>query len=138
MSTQSQSTQFVLTVSGSAAKVLNNVYQSSGNITVNYTIAGAPATMSIVVEGIAGPKTGQGNDYGAQAGAATVIDTYSSTSSVSNRSVALNGVQYDSFNVIASWTGGKGVTINGSLQMTGSGPTWSSSTLGSIQTYTGA
>jgi hypothetical protein len=138
MSTQSQSTQFVLTVSGSAAKVLNNVYQSSGNITVNYAIAGSPATMSIALEGVANPKTGGANDYGAQSGFAAVLDTYSSTSSVSNRTIALNSVQYDSFNIIATWTGGKNVTVTGSVQTSGPGPTWSSATLTGYQSYTGA
>jgi hypothetical protein len=134
---ETNSTSFVLETSGYPVSLPNAVYQSSGNLTINYAITGAPASMTIVVEGVASPATSasSGEDYGAQPGSATVLDTYSSTGSVSNRSIALNWVLYDSFRVTAAWTVGTNVTVAGSLQTSGPGPTWNSESLGAVQTY---
>jgi len=127
---------FILDASGFQLNLPNAVYQASGNLIVGYTINGAPSSMTITVEGISSPATNAANDYGAQAGSPVLLDTYSSTANTSNRTIAVSSL-YDSFRVTGKWAGGNNVTVNGSLQMSGAGPTWNSETLPSFQSYTG-
>ena len=127
---------FVLDASGFQLNLPNAVYQASGNLVVGYTIAGAPSSMVITVEGISSPATNAANDYGAQAGSPVVLDTYSSTSNTSGRTIAVSSL-FDSFRITGTWAGGNNVTVQGSLQMTGAGPTWNSESLPALQSYTG-
>jgi hypothetical protein len=112
--TQSASSSFVFAGPGVPVALQNHLLDT-GSLTVNYTVAGSPATLSIVVEGI----------ILADGGSVAVLDTYSTAASVSNRSISLNSVSYDWFKITASWTGGSNVAISGSMQSSGSGPTFS-------------
>lgn len=134
---ESSLTNFVLETSGKPVVLSNAVYQASGSLLVNYSVNGGPSSLTITVEGLNSPATSASNDYGHQPGSPVSLDVYSSTSSTTNRSIALNSVLYDSFRITATWTGGQNVTISGSMTMSGGGPTWNSETLPSVQSYTG-
>jgi hypothetical protein len=124
MSQQTNTASFILDAPAFPLEFPNAVYQSTGNLTVSYTVNGAPATLTIVIEGISSPASAN-TDFGAQPGSPTLLDTYSSTSSTSNRSVALNGVFYNAFRVTGTWTGGTNVTIAGSITLSGPGTSFS-------------
>jgi hypothetical protein len=104
---------FALQASGQPFKVPNGLLQNSGNLGAVYTVSGAPATLSIVVEGIKNA-----------AGTVVLLDTYTGTTSTT-RSIALSDT-YDSFRVTAIWTGGLNVQVASVFTTTtGSGPTFS-------------
>jgi hypothetical protein len=112
--TQSASSSFVFAGPGVPVALQNHLLDTS-SITVNYTVAGSPVTVSITVEGI----------ILADGGSVALLDTYTGTTSVSGRSISLGSVSYDWFRITASWTGGSNVAISGSMQSSGSGPTFS-------------
>lgn len=103
--------------------VIPNATNASGSLLVSYEFENLPASSQISIEGII------------DAIGATVLDTYTDNVSVSNWSVALNGVQYDRWRIVATWSGGTEVIINGSLSAQGSGPEFSPADLSAIQTY---
>jgi hypothetical protein len=133
---QSNSTNFILETSGYQVVIPNSVFQSTGNLTVNYVVNGSPATLTITIEGLYSPATALANDYGPQPGTPIVLDTYSSTSNAVNRSVSVSQL-FDAYRVSASWSGGKNVSVNAGLQTSGPGPSWNSESLPAMQTYTG-
>jgi hypothetical protein len=110
--TQSASSSFILGIGFSV--LLQNHLLDASSLTVSYTITGAPASISIVVEGI----------VLANGGASTVLDTYSSTSNTSGRSINLTAT-FDWFRVTVNGAGGQNVSVSGSLASSGSGPTFS-------------
>ncbi len=110
---------FTLGSSGTPFVATNDLVAAS-SIGVVYTVAGAPATLTIVVEGI---KNATGAVY--------VLDSYVGTTNTT-RTITLNDT-YDRFRVTAYWTGGSKVSVNASLSSTGPGPTWSASSLAAVQ-----
>jgi len=111
--------------------VPNSTFQSSGNISVSYAIAGGSA--DITIEGLVGTNT-SASDWGHQANSGGVLlDTYSGAS-VSNRSVAVSAL-FDAFRV--TWQSG-GTGVSGSLSSSGPGPTFSSANIPAVQTFTAA
>jgi hypothetical protein len=136
MTTQASSISFVLDASGYPRTIPNAVAQASGNLTVSYAVSGSPVSLTILLEGLSNPDTA--NTYsGAQPGSPTLLDTYSSTSSVSGRSVSVSQL-FDSFRVTASWTGGNNVQIAVTLSTSGASTVFTSTSLSAIQTVAGA
>lgn len=133
MANETNTTNFLLDTSGYSLSVPNLVMQSSGNLSVSYVINGLPTSVSIAVEGIVSPQTAN-SDFGAQPGTPVLLDTYNSTSSVSNRSIALNGMLYDSFRFTATFAGGTNPTIAGSITTSGSGQAYNSAYAPLVQT----
>jgi hypothetical protein len=121
--TQGNVTNFSLSQSGQPFAVPNGANVAAGStLTVAYSIAGAPTTMGIFIEGV---KTSAG-------GSVALLDTYSSTANVSARSVGINDI-YDSFKVTATWTGGANVRVAASISANGPGLAWNSSSLPAVQ-----
>src|SRR5438132_9171616 len=90
--------QFLLVKSGFPYSIQNAVAIASGSsLTVGYVVSGAPATLTITIEGI---KNASGD--------VAVLDSYVGTAST-QRTVALSD-NYDAFTVTAVWTGGSAKT----------------------------
>ena len=112
-------TSFTLVQSGQPFVIPNHLVDTA-SITISYTIAGAPATLTIVVEGIVNAS-----------GVVAVLDTYTGTTNTT-RTITLSAT-FDRFRFIATWTGGKNVSVGATLVSSGPGPTWSASTLPAVQ-----
>jgi hypothetical protein len=103
--------QFSLPRSGIPFVVQNAVnIQSGGSLSITYTVSGAPATLTITVEGC---KNASGD--------VAVLDSYVGTANTT-RAVSLSDT-YDYFQITAVWTGGSNVNVSASLSFTGSGQT---------------
>jgi hypothetical protein len=113
---------FTLSASGQPFKIPNGVVASSGgSLSIAYTINGAPAALTITVEGL---KTATGD--------AGVLDSYVGTANTT-RTINLSDT-YDYFRVTATWTGGAHVSVGANMTSTGPGPTFSSTSLPAVQT----
>lgn len=100
--------QLFISESGGQA-ILNNDLLSNSSIEFDYAITGAPATMTIAVEGEIN-------------GSVAVLDTYGGTANAV-RTISLNSVTYNGFRVIASWTGGFNVGVSITAKSSGPGQT---------------
>jgi hypothetical protein len=114
--------QFSLTQSGYPFSVPNEM-QNTGNLSVTYTPAGGPTSLSISIEGIVNST-----------GSVHVLDSFSGTTSTT-RSVSLGGVLYDSFKFTPMFSGGNNVLIAANVTSSGAGEVFSSSSLPAVQSY---
>jgi hypothetical protein len=129
MTTQAQSVSFTLDQSNKPFQLQNGLLASTA--TVNYVITGAPATMAITVESLANQAGADQNlEMSSNLG---VLDTYSSTSNISGRSVTLTGTP-TWLQFTANWTGGSDVMVTVTVTSSGAGPTYSNSTAPLVQT----
>jgi hypothetical protein len=102
--------QFSLIQSGYPFSVQNSVgIASGGTLSITYTITGAPATLTLYVQGVK------------NASSPVVIDTYIGTANTT-RSISINDT-YDYFVVLPQWTGGLNVTVTVTVSFGGSGQT---------------
>jgi len=100
---------FSLALSGQPLLIPNSVQAGSGNLVLTYVVAGTPATLTIYVMGLV-----------AASGDSVVLDAYTGTSGTT-RTISLTAT-YDSFEVLAVWTGGASdVGVSGTAQFTGAG-----------------
>lgn len=108
--------QFTITQSGMIFFILNAL-QNQTSIEFDYTINGSPATLNIQVLGVMSDGT------------VDVLDTYTSLTNAT-RTIALSKL-YDSFQLVATWTGGaaNGVTIGVAVQTSGPGPSFQGANL---------
>jgi hypothetical protein len=112
------SISFTLSQSGSPFVVPNHLVATS--IDIAYTVAGAPDSLSVVVEGLVSAT-----------GEVAVLDTY--TDVVDTTRTITFSDPYDRFRVTSFWSGGVNVSVGAVLTSSGPGPTWSASTLPAIQ-----
>lgn len=113
------STSFFLDQSGKPFSIQNHLVAAS-SLTAIYTITGAPATLTVVIEGMKNAS-----------GVAAIVDSYVGTANTT-RTITLSDT-FDWFRLTATWTGGKNVSVAASLTSTGPGPTWSASSLVAFQ-----
>jgi hypothetical protein len=106
-----QSTIFVLGCSGQPLTLPNSLL-NSGNLTVSYTLSSLTSA-TITVEGIQNAN-----------GVTDVLDTYTGAT-VSNRSVSLGSVTYDSFRFVATFAGSQQSAVSVSVSSTGNGAAFS-------------
>jgi hypothetical protein len=100
--------QFSLVQSGYPFSVQNFVaIANGGTLTAAYTISGAPASLTIVVEGV--KNTGQ----------RLIVDTYSGTANTS-RSISITD-SYDYFVITPQWAGGNNVAVSVTMNFAGAG-----------------
>jgi len=99
-----------LSISGQPVFVHNSVnIQSGGTLKAAYAVKGAPATLTVTVQGV---KNATGDQI--------VLDSYTGTADTT-RSISLTDT-YDSFLVTAVWTGGtSSVGVNATISSTGAG-----------------
>ncbi len=95
--------------------------QDSGSISVAYKISGAPTSLSVSVSGM---KNSQECE---------LLDTYSGTTDTT-RTITLSD-NYTAFRFVAVFAGGQSVSVAASVTATGSGPTFSTTSLPAVQTY---
>jgi len=109
--------------SGFPMTVPNTTNISSGSITASYVISGSPSSMSIFVEG-------QNSN-----GTVVVLDTYnySAGDTTITRSISISAV-YSNFKITPTRTG-SGISVTGSLSAQGNGPSFTSSSLSSVGTW---
>jgi len=102
--------QFSLIQSGYPFSVQNSVgIASGGTLVITYTITGAPATLTLYVQGVK------------NASSPVVIDTYSGTANTT-RTISITDT-YDYFVVLPQWTGGNNVTVTVNVSFSGAGQT---------------
>jgi hypothetical protein len=102
--------QFSLVQSGYPFSLQNTVgIASGGTLIITYTISGAPATLSIAVQGCK------------NASSPVVIDTYIGVAGTT-RNISISDT-YDYFVVLPQWTGGNNVTVTVTATLVGSGQT---------------
>lgn len=128
---ETSSVVFNINASGSSVVIPNGSCATS-NLAVSYNSAGSISGLSFTIEGIVSPATAA-SDYGPQPGSPVALYS-NNASSVSNASVSLSSVLYDSFRVTASWSG-QG-SVSGSLTATSApGRSFTSKNLPAVQEY---
>lgn len=106
-----QSSSQTVQLNGSGQTIaLPNSLTNTTTLSVQYVITGAPATVTLVVEG----QT--------SLGIINILDTYSTVANTT-RSISLSGVTYTSFILAPLWTGGTNVSVTATVVSSGSGST---------------
>jgi len=92
---------------------------NTGSLSVSYSYSGTPTSITIAIEGL----TNNG-------GTIAILDSYSGTVNVSNRSVSLAGLvsNYDAFRISGIWIAPTGFNVSGTMGFSGTGSTFSALT----------
>jgi hypothetical protein len=111
---QVQQQQFTVDESGKLVTI-SNALQNSTSIEFDYVIKGAPATVNLVVQGV------KNN------GDVAILDTYAGLTNA-KRVIALSDT-YDNFILVATWTGGAGVSVGVTVSSSGPGASFQGGTI---------
>jgi hypothetical protein len=109
-------TQFALTMSGQPFTIPNSL-QNSSSLTASYTPTDSTTSYSVAVEGIQ-----------LATGETTVLDSLTNeTGNSGTRSISLNGVVFDSWRFVATWTGtSQQFSVAATVTSTGAGAAFAS------------
>lgn len=115
-----------LTISGQPLLIPNSVgIKSGGTLNITYVVNGAPASLTVTVQGV---KNATGDQ--------PVLDSYSGTADTT-RSVSLTD-DYDSFLITGNWAGGtSSVSVGVTVSTIGAGQKFSGGAPGQIMIGSG-